>query len=289
MQEELFYHIALKFVPDIGSAVIKNLVSWCGNAKFIFTTSKGKLQKIPLVGEIRAKKILDKNIQHEAFRKAEKELAFIDKHKIECLFYNDKQYPQRLLQCDDAPSLLFFKGSCDLNHERIIAVVGTRSASEYGKEITKKIVSELSKARIMIISGLALGIDGVAHTAALANEIPTVGILGHGLNRIYPENHRNLAKQMLRNGGLLTEYTSQCAFHPSNFPQRNRIVAGLCDALLVVETDVKGGAVITANIANSYNREVFAVPGAVGTKSARGCHFLIKTHKAMLIENAEDV
>jgi DNA processing protein len=185
--------------------------------------------------------------------------------------------------------LLFFKGKCNLNEEKVIGIVGTRNATDYGKEMTRKIVAELASENILIASGLAYGIDVAAHQAALEHNLKTVGILGHGLNTIYPGQHKAVAQKMLAQGGLLSEYKSFEEMSPHNFPARNRIIAGICDALLVVESGTKGGAVITANIANSYNREVFALPGRVVDKMSAGCNFLIKTYKASLVESGREI
>lgn len=286
---ELFYRIALTQIPEVGNIISKNLIAYCGSAEAVFLSSKSKLKKIPQIGEFRAEKIFNSLQNKETLEVAETEMGFIEKHKIQALFFTDKQYPKRLQHCEDAPTMVYYKGNANLNTEKTIAVVGTRNATEYGKEVTKKIIEELTNAGILVLSGLAYGIDSIAHQAAVENNIATIGILAHGLNKIYPEKNKNLAKQMVLNGGLLTEYTTQCNFHPGNFPERNRIVAGMSDAVLVIESDVKGGAVITANIASSYNRDVFAVPGKVSDKYSRGCNFLIKTYKAILIENANDL
>lgn len=286
---ELFYNIALTQVKDIGSVVCKNLIAYCGSAESVLTSTKSKLKKIPLVGESRAENIIEATRKKTIFKIAEQEIAFIEKHKIDALLFTHKGFPKRLLNCDDSPVILYYKGNANLNHERIVSVVGTRNATEYGKEVTQKIIKDLAASNVLILSGMAYGIDSVAHYAALENLLPTVGVLAHGLNRIYPEKNKNLAKKILENGGLLTEYSTQCNFHPGNFPERNRIVAGMSDAVIVIESDVKGGAVITANIANSYNRDVFAVPGKVGEKFSRGCNFLIKTYKANIIESGQDL
>lgn len=288
-QQEFFYRVALTQIPEVGSALCKNLIAYCGSAEAIFSTPKSKLKKIPLVGEVRAEKIISAISEKKVFAIAETELAFIEKHKIQALFFTDKNYPQRLLHCEDTPAMLYYRGSADLNVSKIVAIVGTRKATDYGKEITRKIVKELAASGVLIISGMAYGIDGIAHQAALENSLQTIGVVAHGLNMIYPEKHKNLAKQAIEQGGLITEYTSQSVLHPSNFPNRNRIIAGMSDAVIVAESDVKGGAVITANIAQSYNRDVFAVPGRVGDKYSRGCNFLIKTYKANIIESGQDL
>jgi DNA processing protein len=189
----------------------------------------------------------------------------------------------------DSPLLLFYKGNADLNHEKIIGIVGTRKCTEYGKEATRKLVAELAALDVLVVSGLAYGIDVAAHNAALENNLKTVGVLAHGLNTIYPSQHTAVAKKMVKQGGLLTEYKSIEEMTQHNFPDRNRIVAGLCDAVVVIESPIKGGAVLTANIANSYNKDVFAYPGRTVDKTSGGCNFLIKTFKAGLIENAQDL
>ncbi len=286
---QLLYNIALTLLPEVGSVLAKNLIAYCGSAEAVFKASSSKLKKVPLVGEVRASVIEDAIKNGSLLKQAETEIAFISKHHIQPLFFTDSNYPYRLKECDDGPPMLYYKGNANLNAPKTVAIVGTRNASDYGKEATKKLVNDLAAHNVLVLSGLAYGIDIYAHNAALENNLQTVGVLAHGLNRIYPTQHRNTAKQMVEQGGLLTEYTSQCAFTPHNFPQRNRIVSGLSDAVIVVESDVKGGALITANIANSYNREVFAVPGKTTDRFSRGCNFLIKTYKAQIIDSAQDV
>jgi DNA processing protein len=187
------------------------------------------------------------------------------------------------------PFILYYKGNADLNADKVVGVVGTRNITEYGKEVTKKFIADLAAQNILVVSGLAYGVDIMAHNAALENQLKTVGVMAHGLNQIYPAQHKPTAKKMVDHGGLLTEYTSQAEMHPSFFPQRNRIVAGMCDAVVVIESAVKGGALITANIANSYNKDVFAIPGRTGDKYSAGCNFLIKTFKATMIESAANM
>ncbi len=282
----MLHEIALTMIPNIGASLAKNLIAYCGSAEAVFKAPKAKLIKIPLIGNERAQSIIDSK---ELLKKAEVELKFMADYKIQALFYTDAQFPQRLKDCNDAPILLYYKGNTDLNADRIVAVVGTRNITEYGKERTKYLVEELRMANVMVLSGLAYGVDYHAHQAALDVGLNTVGVLGHGLNRIYPDRHRPLAKRMVEHGGLLTEYSSQDDFTPHNFPQRNRIVAGMCDAVVVVESAIKGGAVITANIANSYNKDVFAMPGRVNDKYSTGCNFLVKTYKAQMVETGKDV
>jgi DNA processing protein len=282
---ELLYRIALTIIPNIGPSVAKNLLAYCGSAEAVFKASKAKLMKVPSVGEERAEFITQADVLHEA----EEELKFISDHHITPLFFSDAAYPYRLKECSDSPLLLYYKGNADLNTEKIIAIVGTRRCTDYGKEVTKKITETLSAHDVLIVSGLAYGIDIAAHNAALENNLKTLGVLGHGLNTLYPQQHKATAKKMAEQGGLLTEYRSTEKMLPHNFPDRNRIVAGLCDALIVIESAEDGGAILTANIANSYNREVFAVPGKATDKWSRGCNALIKSNRAQLIENAEDL
>jgi DNA processing protein len=285
LTEETRYQIALTMTPGVGDTAAKNLLSYCGSAEAVFKTPKTKLKNIPGIGEKTAETIWKKDF----FDRVEEELLFIDKYKIEVLFCTDHAFPKRLKECVDSPVLLYYRGNADLNQTKILGVVGTRNATDYGKVFIKKMMTDLADQNILILSGLAYGIDTIAHKKALENGLQTVGVLGHGLNHLYPAQNKTLAKQMLAHGGLLTELSSTSQMLPSNFPQRNRIVAGMCDALLVVESATKGGALITANIANSYNKDVFALPGNVYDKYSQGCNFLLKTHKAYIVENAEDI
>lgn len=283
--QQLLYQIGMTMLPGIGSVLAKNLLAYCGSPEAIFKTSKSKLLKIPAIGEERA----DAIVKADVLKEAEKEIKFIEDFKITALFFTDEAYPSRIKQLADSPLLLFYKGNADLNAEKIVGIVGTRKATEYGKEATRKLVAELAAHDVLVISGLAYGIDIAAHNAALEHNLKTVGVLGHGLNTIYPEQHTASAKKMVKQGGLLTEYKSIDEMSPHNFPDRNRIVAGMSDAIVVMESPVKGGAVLTANIANSYNKDVFAYPGRTIDKTSAGCNFLIKTFKAGLIENSYDL
>ena len=265
-EQTLLYNIALTLVPNVGSVLAQNLIAYCGSAEEVFKASKLKLLKVPLVGEERADAIMNADV----IKQAEAEMKFISDFKIQPLIYTDPEYPQRLRQCADMPILLYYRGNVDLNTDRIVSIVGTRNITEYGKEITRKIVEELSIQNILVVSGLAYGVDITAHNAALDQNMKTVGVLAHGLNTIYPAQHKASAKKMTEQGGLLTEYTSRHDMSPGNFPARNRIVAGMCDAVIVVESAVKGGALITANVANSYNKDVFAIPGKITDKYSVG-------------------
>jgi DNA processing protein len=222
-------------------------------------------------------------------QRAEKEIRFLEKYKIIPIFYLDKAYPERLKHCIDSPVMMYYKGTADLNAHRIVSIVGTRRATTYGKECCQSMVMDLSGYKILIISGLAYGIDSCSHKSALDNGLMTVGILAHGLDIIYPAINRSLAERMLDQGGLLTEFMSETQPDRENFPKRNRIIAGMSDAVVVIEAGKKGGALITAGIANSYNRDVFAVPGRIYDPLSEGCNHLIKTNQAALIQSAADI
>lgn len=257
-----------------------------GSAEAIFRTPKSQLEKIEGIGSIRAKRIKD----FKGFEVCEKEIAFIKRFGIETFFITEKKYPQRLLHCYDPPTLLFFKGDANLNAPKIIGVIGTRNNTDYGKQQTEKLIHDLSTQNTVIISGLAFGIDAIAHKVAIKNGLSTVGVLAHGLDQVYPPEHTGLAKDMIRKGGgLLTEFPSKTKPDKHNFPTRNRIVAGLCDAIIVVETGVKGGSMITAELANGYNKDVFAFPGKVSDAKSAGCNHLIQNNKAILLTDAEQL
>ena len=282
---ELLYTIALNSIKGVGAVMAKNLIAYCGSAEQVFNTSKHKLGKIPMMGTERADWVANADVLKEA----EAELKFIEKNSITPLVFTQPEFPKRLRDCSDSPILLYYKGNADLNTAKTVGIVGTRRATDYGKELTKKLVADLATHDVLIVSGLAYGIDIAAHQAALDNQLKTLGVVAHGLNLIYPAQHSNTAKKMESQGGILTEYNSTHEMHPSNFPMRNRIVAGLCDAMVVVESKEEGGALITASLASSYNRDVFAFPGRTIDKSSMGCNKLIKQNKAAMIENANDL
>jgi DNA processing protein len=283
MYSELTYRLSLTLVPYIGYVHAKTLLEIFGSASDIFNARQSDLERIEYIGEVRARSIKC----FRDFSRAEKEIEFIDKYKITPLFLTDEGYPQRLLNCFDPPTILFYKGSADLNSSRMVAVVGTRNNTEYGKSFTEKLVKALADVNVVIVSGLAFGIDSIAHKCSLKYGIPTIGVVGHGLDTIYPKENTGLAKQMIVDGGLLTEFRSNTKPDKHNFPSRNRVVAGLCDATIVVESGQKGGSNITANLAWGYNRDVFAVPGrSIDPKSA-GCNMLIKENKAILLDEPE--
>lgn len=286
MNDDLLYQLALTLVPNIGDVHAKILVNHFGDAKSIFQCKHSLLEKIEGIGLVRAKSIKG----FDDFDIAEAELSFIEKYQIRPLFLSDKDYPQRLLNCYDSPTLLFYKGTADLNASKIVGIVGTRKNSDYGKNFTDKLVAELADQNILIISGLAFGIDAMAHKAAIKNNLPTVGVVGHGLDKIYPLENAGLAKEMVKEGGgIISEFFSGTIPDKHNFPLRNRVVAGLCDATVVVETEIKGGSMITAKLADAYNRDVFAVPGRTTDKKSNGCNHLIKNNKAILLTDGDEL
>jgi len=282
---ELLYQIALTLIPGIGDINGKRLVSYCGGIEAVFNENKAALLKIPGIGPITLKSILNKSV----FSQAEKEIRFIEKFNIQTFFYLEKNYPHRLKNCEDGPIMLYYKGNSDLNSTRILSIVGTRKASPYGKRMCKEVIEDLKDSEVTIVSGLAYGIDTQAHKNAVVQGLPTIGVLAHGLDWMYPAANRVLAGKMLKNGGLLTEFRSDTNPDRENFPRRNRIIAGLSDAVLVIESALKGGALITAEIANSYNRDVFAIPGRTNDPYSQGCNFLVKTNRAALIQSAKDI
>lgn len=285
LQNELLHRIALSMVPNIGDVHTKTLLQHFPDAESIFKTRKSSLEKIPGIGAVRASAI--RNFRD--FNRAEKEIRFLEKFKITALAFNDDAYPKRLIHCYDSPPLLYFKGSGQLNVSRIISIVGTREPTDYGRDWLRKLISDLAPFEPVIVSGLAYGIDAVAHKQSLKAGIPTIGVLAHGLDRIYPAANKSIAREMVENGGLLTDFMSGTQPDAQNFPSRNRIVAGISDAVIVVETGNKGGSMITADIANSYHKDVFALPGRVTDNKSEGCNKLIKENNAQLISGAEDI
>ncbi|CAN5384001.1 DNA-processing protein DprA [soil metagenome] len=284
-QQQLLYRIALTMIPGVGSVLAKNLISYCGSEEAVFRQKKKLLEKIPEVGPKTAAVIS----RHDPFSMAEKEVEFILKHKIKTYFYLDKDFPQRLKHCHDSPILLYFKGEANLNKPRMISLVGTRTPTEYGKMVSDILVDQLAAFEVTIVSGLAYGIDIHAHRAALRNNMPTIGVVAHGLDRLYPGSHRSTAVRMIEDGGIITEYPSGTNPDRENFPSRNRIVAGMCDAVVVIEAPAKSGALITADIAQSYDRDVFAIPGRIDDPFSIGCNKFIMQNRAALITSADDI
>ena len=279
MNEEVFYHLALTQVPQIGNIQIGVLLKHFGDPSLVFKSNRKLLESINGIGVIRADAIK----KFSDFNRIEKELKFISKNDISVLIKYDEGYPRRLENCVDAPQLLFYKGSQSLNQQRIVAIVGTRAPTDYGKERVAALIASLKSVDVMVVSGLAYGIDTLVHRDCVKYGINTVGVLGHGLDQIYPSSNRILASEMLQQGGLLTEFMHGTKPDRQNFPKRNRIVAGMVDAVVVIESGEKGGSIITAEIANSYNRDVFAYPGRTTDLGSMGCNHLIRTHRADLI------
>lgn len=282
---KLLFQIALTQITGIGDTLARTLVSTIGDEELVFKASKKELTAIKGISS----KLADHIIGKEALLKAEQEILFLEKNNIQTFYYKSDTYPSRLKECNDAPILFYFKGKANLNESKIISIVGTRQSTEYGNHFCSDFLEELSSKTpdILVVSGLAYGIDICAHKAALKNNIATVGVLAHGLDRIYPATHRNTAVEMLNCGGLLTEFISGTAPDKFNFVKRNRIVAGISDATIVVESNKKGGSLITADLANSYNREVFAVPGRIYDSNSIGCNMLIEENKAALLQSAD--
>jgi len=282
MEKDLLYRLALIRVPGIGPIHAKALFNYFGEAEAIFRASRAFLEKIRGIGQQRAASI----IAFRDFHAAEEELAFLERWSIRPLFFTDKSYPVRLLTCPQAPALLFYKGNADLNAPKILSVVGTRTPSEYGRRVVEKFISELDIPGLLVVSGLAYGIDAAAHKSALKHHLPTIGVLAHGLDKVYPQQHAGMAKEMIRQGGLLTEFCSRTEPDEFNFPVRNRIVAGMSDALLVVETGCRGGSMLTVENARTCGRKIFAIPGRITDDRSAGCNLLIREGKALLLSSA---
>ena len=285
--QETLYMMALTQVPSLSLTNLHLLIDELGSASAIYENRKNLKQVLPSASP----KFLDGMGDFcNYLKRAEEELEFCRKGKIRCLGLNDEDYPQRLKDCNDAPVLLYYRGSANLNSQHIVSMVGTRQITNYGKDLCRSFVRDLKQVcpDALVVSGLAYGVDVNCHRAALEQGLETVGVLAHGLDQIYPRHHRETAKQMVDQGGLLTEYMSNTVIDKRNFVQRNRIVAGVSDAVIVVESATKGGSLITAEIAQSYNRQVWAFPGRVFDTYSSGCNMLIFKNKASLLTNAED-
>lgn len=283
--EELLQHINLTLVPQIGDVHLKTLLRHFGSAMAIMKASRRELECLPGIGSVRASAIR----KSRDLTRAEREMAFMEKYGIIPLPFGAPDYPARLQDCHDAPALLYYKGSGPANEKRVLSIVGTRAPSHYGKDWLTTTIQELSPFNPLIVSGLAYGIDTIAHRQALKSGLNTIGVLAHGLDRIYPHANKSLAREMTAAGGLMTEFMSGTLPDAQHFPQRNRIVAGLSDGVLVVETGRKGGSMITADLANSYHRDVFALPGRVTDEKSSGCLRLIQEHRAQAITCAQDI
>lgn len=282
---ENHYRIALTLLHRIGPVNSRKIFSFYGSAQAFFKELELNNFKIKGLNYLN----FSNDEIKEALKTAEREMLFLHKSGVEMLFFNEKSYPHRLRNCDDSPIILYTKGKLELNSQRFIAVVGTRNSTPYGINMTEKIIEHLSQYNCTLVSGLAYGIDAAAHIAANKKEMQNIGVVAHGLDILYPSLHKPIAEKMKENGGLVSDYVSGTRPNRENFPSRNRLIAGMCDAVIVIEAAAKGGALITAEIASSYNRDVFAVPGNIGEKYSEGCNLLIKNNKAALISKPEDI
>ncbi len=287
MEQEIFYAMALTRLTNFNYQQALELYRAVGSAQMLFEHRNeiGDILKDCSPRLVEALKDWD-----EPMRRAEAELRFMEEHRVRALTLNSDDYPQRLTECPDAPIVLYYTGNADLNQAKVISIVGTRQITAYGQDLIRRFISELRAycPQVLIVSGLAYGVDINAHRQALENGYETVGVLAHGLDQIYPYRHRDTAAQMLNHGGLLTEFMSQTNADKPNFVRRNRIVAGMADSVILIESAVKGGGLITAEIAQSYARSVFAFPGNVGQPFSEGCNNLIRDNGAGLISNAQD-
>ncbi|HSZ71309.1 MAG TPA: DNA-processing protein DprA [Cytophagaceae bacterium] len=283
--QELLYQVALSQVNGVGLYNARQLITYCGGIQQIFSTPSGKLSKIPGIKDQVTQALKDPEI----FRTAENILQQCERNHIDISFITDDHYPKRLKEIEDAPLLLFHKGTIDTDHTKTIAVVGTRKASAYGKECLENMLQELAPWNPVVVSGLAYGIDITAHKICLDIGLRTIAVLGSGIRNIYPSLHKNIANTMCEQGGLISEYSPNTKPEMYHFPARNRIIAGLCEGIIVAEAGEKGGALITAQLANSYNREVMAIPGNLKIITSAGCNNLIKNNQAHLITSGKDV
>lgn len=284
-ENEIISLLALLKIDGVGDIVAKKLLNHCGNAQEIFSTKASTLTSIDGIGQVLIKNLKNKLV----FAEAEKEYKFIQENNIKTLFFKDENYPDKLKHCIDGPILLFTSGNINLNSQKIISIVGTREITSYGTEFCKKLIEDLAPLNPIIVSGFAYGVDIVAHKAAMDFNLQTIGVVAHGLNQVYPKVHKKYVAKMEENGGFMTEFWSTSNPEKENFVKRNRIVAGMCEATIVIESAEKGGSLITANIANDYNRDVFAVPGRTSDKFSQGCNNLIKTQRANLLTSAADI
>lgn len=283
--EDLFYLLALQKVEGVGDIIAKKLLAHCGNAEEVFKTKPSKLAAIDGIGTYLLRNLKSKSI----FRQAESELEFIQSNPINCTYFLDGNYPEKLRHCVDGPVLLFTSGNISLENRKIISIVGTRQITSYGIDCCKNLIADLAPLNPIIVSGFAFGVDIIAHQAAMEHGLQTIGVLAHGLNQVYPKAHKRYVSRMEQHGGFMTEFWSSSNPERENFVKRNRIVAGISEATVVIESADKGGSLITANMANDYNREVFAVPGRISDKYSQGCNNLIKSQRANLLTGAADL
>jgi DNA processing protein len=288
--DERLYSLAVSFLSGVGDINAKKLISRFGSAESIFKSSLSELRKVTGIGDMISLRLY--NSFSSAIQKAEEELLYIYSNEIDFVTYTDQDYPVRLKECDDAPMVFYYKGKADFNSKKIISIVGTRNATKYGTDFCSKLIESLSSKypETIIVSGLAYGIDIAAHKEALKNNLKTWAVMGHSLETVYPAKHKRIAQKIIdTDGAIISDFPHGSKTENSNFVKRNRIVAGLCDALIIVESGIKGGSMITANIANHYNKDVFALPGSINSIYSEGCNRLIKTNRANLVESLEDI
>ena len=285
LHPELIYRLGITLIPYIGDINAKKLIAYCGSAEAVFKEKKSTLLKIPGIGKILSSSVISNDVLHLA----EKEIEYLQKNNFTIHYYQDKDYPKRLKHCNDSPILLFSDGKIDFNTDKSLGIVGTRQITEYGKNAVIKFIEGLTPYNPLVVSGLAFGVDILAHKECVKHNLQTVGILAHGLDMLYPREHSKTVQKMKENGGIATEFFSNTNPDRENFPKRNRIVAGMCDIILVVEAAEKSGSLITADIAMSYNRDVAAIPGRIGDSTSKGCNKYIKQNKAALVEGPEDI
>lgn len=285
------YKIAITLLPGVGDVNAKKLIAYCGGIEAVFKEKKSALSKIPGISNNLSDKIFLQLQSNELWKRVEEEINFCETFGIQIHSYLDDSYPYRLKHCEDGPVTLYSLGNIPFNSPCVLSIVGTRSATHYGKDFCNQLIRDLKEynLNVLIVSGLAFGIDIYAHKAAIEEGLPTVAVVAHGLDKIYPPEHRKYAQKMIENGGLITDFISKTIPDKGNFVKRNRIIAGMSDATLVVESKRDGGAMITAELALSYNRDILALPGRINDKYSEGTNFLIKSNKAALIENAEDL
>ena len=283
--QDLFYLLALQAVDGVGDIIAKKLLMHFGSAEAVFKAKTTQLAAIEGIGTILLKNLKDPSV----FAKAERELQFIASSQLTVTSYQDTKYPERLKHCFDSPLVLFSSGNIDLQNQKTISIVGTRQITSYGLEFCRKFMEELAPMNPVIVSGFAYGVDIAVHQLAMENNLQTIGVVAHGLNQIYPKSHKKYVAKMEENGGFMTEFWSSSNPDKENFVRRNRIVAGMTEATIVIESAERGGSLITANLANDYNRDVFAVPGRVSDKYSQGCNTLIKTQKANVLTSASDL
>lgn len=282
---DLQYVLALQHVPGLGDANAKKLIRHTGSARAVFKEKKSNLLKIDGIGNVKLQGLNES----EHLRAAENELEFVQKNRIKILYFQDSDYPMRLKHCLDGPILLFQKGKVEFENKRLLSIVGTRRATNHGLAFCEDLIEQIAPLDPVIVSGFAYGIDIAAQRAALKHELQTVGCLAHGLNQMYPPAHKKYVPAIEESGGFLTDFWSTDNFDRNNFLKRNRIIAGLSEATVVIESAEKGGSLVTADIANSYNREVFAVPGRPSDSQSSGCNMLIKMQQAHVLTNATDL